>query len=718
MVPETNYDALTQLKESLKSSVDFCDYQDVKVLALYWEEAETDGFKTEGAAVCRLFQDLFHYPTREFAIPSKDSLFNLTRFMFQEIPQKENRSLCIIHYGGHGDRDDDKHSGQERRSVWAALNSGGPVLEWYKIQDFLRESGTDILLILDCCYAGQSSRDRDTGRSGFEILAAAAMGMTTPPPGDKSFTMIFLKEVRETMAREGMVKIKDLHGRLSNRQKGLFAQPVHTTLKEGRPSIVLKPLSVTGTKDTQQKESQFVLELLVHLEEELNSKHAYQIGQWLQTNLPHTVSGLDVIDRTKKIQKAVQDVEKNQKPYLECVNLVSKEQIIDAWKGVVELLRKYGEKKNGRRIGELVKQLDVQNTTIFDLFEQSILTSPEMDKSDEALENAIEDNEIKALGISSQLRMKRIVRANYPSGQTQTNPPRGNEVSHQVMDEYKVYGEYIAPAQMPSLKRRVELLYQLLNTPKDESFCALRCIEWSHQEEYKRFTFTFEIPSEFKTPSIPQASSMLDGRKYVTLEQILVNEKGRDRPTMNQRLRVAFLLAKAIYKWHRVGWLHQGIGSPNVIFFGTEDKNIDYSRPFLHGFDFSRPDIDPSLGVADKNDGLDIYRHPDRKGDSQKGFTKEHDYYSLGVVMLEIGLWESFSNSKSLKGLDAEKVRTKLQRHCADRLAHYAGETYQAAVGVCLKGNFGVEFDDKFGNNLLREFQTKVVDEIKKGVCL
>ncbi|KAF4540152.1 Het-s domain protein [Lasiodiplodia theobromae] len=35
-----------------------------------------------------------------------------------------------------------------------------------------------------------------------------------------------------------------------------------------------------------------------------------------------------------------------------------------------------------------------------------------------------------------------------------------------------------------------------------------------------------------------------------------------------------------------------------------------------------------------------LYRHPDRQGRPKTSFSKLHDIYALGVVLLEIGLWE------------------------------------------------------------------------------
>jgi hypothetical protein len=37
-----------------------------------------------------------------------------------------------------------------------------------------------------------------------------------------------------------------------------------------------------------------------------------------------------------------------------------------------------------------------------------------------------------------------------------------------------------------------------------------------------------------------------------------------------------------------------------------------------------------------------LYRHPKRQGDVVDYFVMQHDIYSLGVCLLEMGLWESF----------------------------------------------------------------------------
>ena len=70
----------------------------------------------------------------------------------------------------------------------------------------------------------------------------------------------------------------------------------------------------------------------------------------------------------------------------------------------------------------------------------------------------------------------------------------------------------------------------------------------------------------------------------------------------------------------------------------SNSVGIDFSEPWLHGFEYSRPELDFSAGFVDSCPSRDIYRHPERQGQPQKLFNKLHDIYALGVVLLEIGI--------------------------------------------------------------------------------
>lgn len=63
---------------------------------------------------------------------------------------------------------------------------GGPTLNWYEVQPVVFAAEGDVLLVLDCCYAAQAARGRESRT--IELLAASGVKQRTPQPGDYSFT--------------------------------------------------------------------------------------------------------------------------------------------------------------------------------------------------------------------------------------------------------------------------------------------------------------------------------------------------------------------------------------------------------------------------------------------------------------------------------------------------------------------------------------------------
>ena len=62
-----------------------------------------------------------------------------------------------------------------------------------------------------------------------------------------------------------------------------------------------------------------------------------------------------------------------------------------------------------------------------------------------------------------------------------------------------------------------------------------------------------------------------------------------------------------------------------------------YHEPWILGFESSRPEGELSYGPTEIYPERDVYRHPDRQGQVKMQFTKLHDIYALGVILLEIG---------------------------------------------------------------------------------
>ncbi|KAI8625883.1 hypothetical protein F5Y19DRAFT_240196 [Xylariaceae sp. FL1651] len=727
-----------RLNQSLHLSLRRRTYESVKVIVLYWEDGH-QGYQDEGRAVAETFKAAFQYSTEEFAIPSSNSYAHVLGLMTRVLlelgtatEKTKAASLLIVHYGGHGDRDDNKHQGQEKRSVWAAHREGDPTLQWYRIQDQLddlKTQDTDILLILDCCFAAQAARAHKTFGGRFEILAASAMGMETPAPGDTSFTAILLKEITSQLQMNGSIVVKDLHGIIVNRKSELWATPVHTTLRAGQRPIRLEPLSQLSqssvVKDHAEMDSSF-LHLLVEIDGELGALHIDEIARWLGADTPRIVSKL-VFQTTAQISMAINKMEKKSDNISSRLDTVSKQEIETAWHELVDLVERYYATWHGRsnmpylnninqRAREFLRQLDFCNNSVVEAIERNLLGELEVQNGtagmEQAIEHAMNDDTVRQLGLVEHFRMRQMISRSEVPQKLESHDVlhKSDMVEGSAIAEVKEYGPYINPAELPGLAARVALLADLLGTPKSTSFRALKCFHWENRTLEHKFVLYFEVPEGYA----------LGDNNYQTLHSVIRTARSAKRPSMDNRMAIALGISKAIQKWHSVGWVHQGINSHNVLFFRSKvTGELDYLHPFLHGFDFARPNLDPSIGLAMDDIAFNVYRHPGRQGTVRQGHRKIHDLYSLGVVLLEIGLWQTAISMVDLrKQYQPCEIKELLQSSCSDRLAHYAGVSFQSAVASCLSSEFGVEVDNERGSGLARAFELKVVEMIRKGISL
>lgn len=131
------------------------------------------------------------------------------------------------------------------------------------------------------------------------------------------------------------------------------------------------------------------------------------------------------------------------------------------------------------------------------------------------------------------------------------------------------------------------------------------------------------------------------------------------------------------------------------------------------GFNFSRPESFFSAGPANFLQKENIYRHPERQGEPEKMFSKIHDIYALGVVLLEIGLWEpaiTLEKNGFEYARDGYAIQSQLIKQAERRLESRVGRKYRDAVIKCLKGSFDVVDDNKEDLKLQQAFRTQVVD--------
>ncbi|KFY22789.1 hypothetical protein V493_06320 [Pseudogymnoascus sp. VKM F-4281 (FW-2241)] len=239
------------------------------------------------------------------------------------------------------------------------------------------------------------------------------------------------------------------------------------------------------------------------------------------------------------------------------------------------------------------------------------------------------------------------------------------------------------------ISKRVNDLAELLDEryPKPADFRVLDCLGYFEDENNSRFGFLFSLPPQAQ-PIPPSSLHDLLARGAKTL------------PHLGERFEIARMIATSIIRLLDCGWVHAALRSENVVFFqnsGKGPQSLALSSPFILGFTYSRPQ-DPNestLEYSQSNDTThDLYRHPDVQRShltkpSQTRhirFQQRHDLFSLGIVLLEIGLWEQIETLWKPK-YTPDKFFDKLLSVYVPALGHRMGEVYRDVVWELLAGN-------------------------------
>lgn len=274
-------------------------------------------------------------------------------------------------------------------------------------------------------------------------------------------------------------------------------------------------------------------------------------------------------------------------------------------------------------------------------------------------------------------------------------------------------------------KLRTAILAEMLHNSKPPYLCAPNCV--GYIDDYERnncYGWIFMMPVGSVT-----------GTELKTLHSIL----GQDhyKPTLVQRVSLAWKLASSLLYLHAANWLHKGVHSGNIIFSFDGDV-FDAERPVLSGFDYSRPESNKTTSRS-LDPKWDSYRWPGIQNDVPKATNsrKTYDIYSLGLVLLEIAHWKPLHEIMCLKRWPApvkqnSSIRTWLlgeqryppfKKNPLSELRNIAGDKYWKAVSRCLVtyGDMGLcvqeESDEthgpEFGIQLQETFTKLVVEELK-----
>lgn len=232
------------------------------------------------------------------------------------------------------------------------------------------------------------------------------------------------------------------------------------------------------------------------------------------------------------------------------------------------------------------------------------------------------------------------------------------------------------------------------------------------------YGFVYEIPH--------RATSTM--RLVDVLEQAKDNSKAQ--PILGDKFQLAAALAGFMKEFHTAGWLHESFNSHNIIFFTESypNKGSDQEirsgtvsllssktmrEPYVVGLHKSRPDGEAwqTEGPAQDGDrGVQEYHHPEYALTGR--YQPSYDYYSLGIVLMEIGLWhplQSLISSERHQDMTLAQIRQALIKLCQARLGAKMGEVYRDVVIRCIDGSLG---DGQDGSVVFRNFMDRVAEPL------
>ncbi|KAI1750909.1 hypothetical protein F4782DRAFT_227811 [Xylaria castorea] len=286
-----------------------------------------------------------------------------------------------------------------------------------------------------------------------------------------------------------------------------------------------------------------------------------------------------------------------------------------------------------------------------------------------------------------------------------------------VVEELEIGPDFNDVSRSKTLFQSLE---HVLGLPPEVAarFRALSCAGIYHDEKRRTIGLVYRypktsVPEPVTRPRVSDLAEILSDYPHPSDSERMIII------SLDDRLRLAYSLATAVFEFHKMNWFHKNISSYNILFFnkrtaayaindadnedcvnGRSDdgingtiRKVNLDMPSLIGFSHSRPgNADYSNKMHSAEEALFAYRHPDYAGAdaanlaSASGYLAEYDYYGLGLVLLEIGLWYPLCKMVEVMDTERSKIRTELRQEWVPHLVPTVGEAYAKAVDDCLSG--------------------------------
>ncbi|KAK4207169.1 hypothetical protein QBC37DRAFT_444662 [Rhypophila decipiens] len=689
-------------------------YSRVYALLIYWADNDLNPEK-EVTALSNLFRTGFGYETDSLKLPATDSLSVLvTRIVDVLREHSAKDSLLIVYYAGHCSPDDVGHA------RWTAYEKNGPSLSWHTAQQLLFSAEGDVLLLLDCCNAASIAKGaKETGR--FEMIAACAKNALAVPPSRSSFT-----------------------------RNAIIAQTpaFHDFAKRSATKIWLQKLKEPQSLSFIPKPSSYMV-MLVSLADDLTGQ---EMAEWLKAAAPKNVTAVEIealVLRARRLEGLREQVFAPGS-MLGKLSSSAKAEILRALQTLHTTMavtsqhakEPIAETGMTQLAEEAIEHIQSSVVAVCDALETPLLQDPgPASDLKAALDESNPTGILAVTNVAETLKLRTAVQDNQP--QTEGTEMARNRFQFKkdsfqrkiatmdkqqpvILEAFSYHANPSTGDIYPETMQQIRKMSGLVSLAKRVNFRTLPCLGFFHDKVRHELGLVFEPPPRF------EISSGLTTLLQLYTRHIAV--------PLGHRIYLAYALADSVDHFHRVGWVHKGIRSNNVLFFQTvsivpgdnsEDSNngskkdtvasiagLPLARPLLFGFEYSRAGDAGTILEEDYSQENNLYRHPDRWGRPLVRFDKSHDIYALGIVLFEIARWKAIgdvcggrSASTSVKSTD---IREAVKKKCQSELPHRVGEVLTQVILTCLDFGRLTQTMNEYDSQVY--FQRHVTDRIAKGL--
>ncbi|KAF5658588.1 CAMK kinase [Fusarium heterosporum] len=215
------------------------------------------------------------------------------------------------------------------------------------------------------------------------------------------------------------------------------------------------------------------------------------------------------------------------------------------------------------------------------------------------------------------------------------------------------------------------------------TFGTMKCKGIVRLPDESSLAFVFRVPEGFST-----------------VESCRKRLLSRSIPdSLTERLTIARQLVTAVYYVHLYEFVHKSITPETILTLRRTGTEQDAMVVCLVGFQLIR-NANALTNTPKRDRKSSVYQHPSRMGTVTANFVMQHDIYSLGVCLLEIGLWTSFvdygdndtteiaellrTTEDTPTDLEPETIKKRLISLSRGQLKIVMGDVYSKVVETCL----------------------------------